>query len=321
MFEKLRGEIMRDFVQKAFADFARKISISLLMTICFALFSVVINAQTTLVNYSFNDAVAGNPCNAGTVTTATGVTSTFTTSRDCATVAGVATTSAAFTPNTAGTAVSLSNFANGTTQFFQFQLSGVSSFQDYMLYIQLRGSGTGATSVTLQYSLNGTTFTDFQTFATTTTFAPYTFDLSSIAAIEGQSTVYFRFVGVNTTGATGTIGTFVIDNFQVQAVPVGPTAAGVNISGRVATESGQGIGRAKIMLFGGSLSEPVFAVTDSDGNYSFSDVPAGETYTLSISVKGYKFNRAIIVVNLNEDVTDAHFTGTLSKQRIRTPIE
>jgi hypothetical protein len=104
-------------------------------------------------------------------------------------------------------------------------------------------------------------------------------------------------------------------------ITVAPTAAGVRLSGRVVTESGDGIGRAKIMLFGGSLTEPVFAVTDFEGNYSFSDIPAGETYTLSISVKGYKFNQAIIVVNLNEDVTNAHFIGTSSKQRIRTPIE
>jgi len=102
--------------------------------------------------------------------------------------------------------------------------------------------------------------------------------------------------------------------------PAAPTAAGVSLSGRVATVSGGGIGRAKVILTGGSLTEPVHAVTDSDGNYSFHGIPAGETYVLSVFLKGYKFEQTNIVVNLNEDVTNAHFVGSANK-RTKVRIE
>ena len=100
-------------------------------------------------------------------------------------------------------------------------------------------------------------------------------------------------------------------------VTAAPTAAGVNLSGRVATETGRGIWRASIMLSGGSLENPVYAVTDFDGNYKFYDIPAGETYVLSVVVKGYKFNQTSILVNLNEDYDKANFIG-IPKQKTGT---
>lgn len=114
---------------------------------------------------------------------------------------------------------------------------------------------------------------------------------------------------------TAGIGTIQLDNLLINQIPAGPSAAGASLSGRVATESGRGIWRATLVLTGGTLEGPVYAVTDFYGNYNFNDIPAGETYALSVFVKGYKFNQTSIVVNLNEDVTDAHFIGT-PKQRI-----
>ncbi len=101
------------------------------------------------------------------------------------------------------------------------------------------------------------------------------------------------------------------------AAVAAPTAANVSLGGRVATESGRGIWRATVVLTGGSLEGPVYVVTDYEGNYKFYDIPAGGTYVLSVFVKGYKFNQTSIVVNLNEDFTEAHFTGT-PKQKIST---
>lgn len=302
---------MKNFNQRVFTTLANKIKFVSFLVICFVFLTLAVSAQTTIVNYNFNDAVAGSPCNPGTVTNASGSTSIFSTSAaSCTTPAGVATTGTAYAANTPGTAVSISNFANGGTQYFQFQLNGVSSFKDYLLYVQLRGSNTGATSVAVQYSLDGTMFTTFSNIMTTTSFAAYPVDLSAVDSIEGKPTIYIRLLGSNTAGTTGTTGTFAIDNFQIAATPTGSTAAGVNVSGNVVSQAGKGIWRASVILSGGSLKSPIHATTDFDGNFNFADVPAGETYIISVSVKGFKFDQTDIVVNLSEDFNQAHFVGT-----------
>jgi hypothetical protein len=219
---------MKDFSKNAFSGLARKIGIVSLMAICLALFSASANAQTVLVNYDFASAVAGTPCTASPLTTASGVTSTFTTGGTgggtCTTPAGTAATAPpAFVANAANQSVSLTSFLAGSSNFFQFQLSGVSSFENYMLFFQAQRSGTGPVNADVQYSTNGTTFTTFQTINPGNgVFAAFNIDLSSIPAIEGQPTVYFRIVG---SGGTGAAGTFRIDNFQVQAstIVVAPT--------------------------------------------------------------------------------------------------
>jgi hypothetical protein len=108
-----------------------------------------------------------------------------------------------------------------------------------------------------------------------------------------------------------------LDNILINPILAAPTAAGVSLGGQVSTASGRGIWRATVVLTGGSLEAPVYAVTDYEGNYNFYDIPAGETYVLSVFVKGYKFNQTSIVVNLDDDFTEAHFTGT-PKQKIGT---
>jgi hypothetical protein len=58
----------------------------------------------------------------------------------------------------------------------------------------------------------------------------FSYDLSSIAALDNQATTYFRLVDVSTTsangGAIGTAGTNRVDNFTVTAaVPEADTYA------------------------------------------------------------------------------------------------
>jgi len=186
------------------------------------IFDVSSPQATILVNYNFNDAIAGSmPCNPGTVTTTVGVSSIFTTSTGtCTTPTGTATTPTAFTQNAIGPAVSITGFAADATQFFQFQLGGqfLPRFGSYMVYFQGLRSGSGPSSATLQYSTDGTTFTNFQTVTVptnaTVTFDAFNFDLSSITALNNQPNVYFRIVG---SGGSSNNGTFRIDNFQVQA--------------------------------------------------------------------------------------------------------
>ncbi len=267
------------------------------------------NAQTLLVNYDFASAVAGTPCTAAPLTTATGVTSTFTTTTGtCTTPAGTASTAPpAFVANAASQSVSVTGFATGSSNGFLFQLSGVSSFQNYMLFFQAQRSGTGPVNADVQYSTNGTTFTTFQTINPGNgVFAAFSIDLSSIAAIENQPNVYFRVLG---SGGTGAAGTFRIDNFQVQAM--GMTSAGAVISGRV-TAGRRGALRELIMLSGGDLEEPIYTTTNGLGYYRFEDLTVGETYVLQVISKRYKFANPSIVVSLQDNITNADFSA-LSK--------
>lgn len=94
------------------------------------------------------------------------------------------------------------------------------------------------------------------------------------------------------------------------------TAASVNLGGQVLTVAGTGIGRALVTLTGGNLQNPLYAQTDLNGNYNFSDVEVGATYVLTVRAKGFSFTQTNLIINLNEDYTNANFTST-SKQRIR----
>jgi hypothetical protein len=282
----------------------------ILFSFVFAVFLLSAQAQTVLVNYDFASAVAGTPCTASPLTTATGVTSTFTTGGTgggtCTTPAGTAATSPpAFVANAANQSVSLTSFAAGSTNFFQFQLSGVGSFTDYMLFFQSQRSGTGPVNADIQYSTDGMTFTTFQTVNPGNgVFAAFNVDLSTITAIENQPTVYFRILG---SGGTGAAGTFRIDNFQVAAT--GVSAATVSVGGRVTNASGYGIGGVVVSIDGGSLSEPIYARTSPFGYYSFEGIPAGQAYVVTVSSKRYTFNPPSRVIVVQDSVGDADFVS------------
>ena len=276
----------------------------------FAVFLLNAQAQTVLVNYDFASAVAGTPCTASPLTTATGVTSTFTTGGTgggtCTTPAGTAATAPpAFVANAANQSVSLTSFAAGSTNFFQFQLSGVGSFQDYMLFFQSQRSGTGPVNLDVQYSTDGMTFTTFQTVNPGNgVFAAFNIDLSAVTAIENQPTVYFRLVG---SGGTGAAGTLRLDNFQVAAT--GVSAATVSVGGRVTNASGYGIGGVMLSIDGGSLSEPIFARTSPFGYYTFEGIPAGQVYVITVSSKSYTFNPPSRAITVQDSVSDADFVA------------
>jgi hypothetical protein len=111
----------------------------------------------------------------------------------------------------------------------------------------------------------------------------------------------FAFVG-----GTGTIQ---LDNVQINVLA--PTAAGATIGGRITSTNGRGIRNVRIMLAGGSLTEPIYATSTSFGYYQFPQVPSGETYVLQILSKKYVFDSSSIVINLTEDLTETNFTGQL----------
>ena len=201
-------------------SFLRNLCVFSLTAFCFALLSTTAKAQFVVVNYDFATAsvTATSPCTVTPKSVAGNVTATLTTSTgNCTTFAtGRATvTPPAFVVNAANQAISINNAV--TQQYYQFQLSGagLSTASNYMVFFQTSRSNTGPPNGVLQYSTDGINFTDFMTFTVPTAFDDgIAFDLSGITALNNQTNIYFRIAA---SGASGTAGTFRIDNFQVQA--------------------------------------------------------------------------------------------------------
>ena len=110
-------------------------------------------------------------------------------------------------------------------------------YDSLLLTIEQTSSGTGPRDFKLQYSLNGTSYTDISTYQvpyfvpTTTAYAwassstnyqtqsAFSFDLSSLTQIHNQSLVYFRLVNTTTNallgGAVLPAGTSRVDNITL----------------------------------------------------------------------------------------------------------
>ncbi len=88
--------------------------------------------------------------------------------------------------------------------------------------------------------------------------------------------------------------------------------AGVSISGRLTTPSGQGIKNVKVSLSDGGLPVPMVAVTGPFGYYQFDNVPTGATYTISITAKRFVFTPSF------RSVTP--FTNSVNNDFISDPL-
>jgi glucose/arabinose dehydrogenase len=84
------------------------------------------------------------------------------------------------------------------------------------------------------------------------------------------------------------------------------TLAQVSVSGRVSTPSGQGL-RNAIVILTDAQGVRRTATTSSFGIYQFDDVATGQTYTLSVSSKRYRFTPRI--ENISNQVSNIDFVG------------
>jgi len=75
-----------------------------------------------------------------------------------------------------------------------------------------------------------------------------------------------------------------------------PTAANVTVSGRVFAAEGSPLRGARVTINDGA-GHMLTAITNSFGYYSFASVPAGTSYLLSSSAKGYTFTPRVVTVN------------------------
>lgn len=158
----------------------------------------------------------------------------------------------------AGAATYTSPAGNGTTKsfsantwavgdYYQFQASSV-GFQGISLSFDQTSSTTGPIGYSLDYSINGTSFTTFTGYtvrtnganannagtgvatsggwssSTTQTGFSYLFDLSSVSSLDNQANIYFRLVDVGSINAQGNTvpatGTDRVDNFTITAIAV-----------------------------------------------------------------------------------------------------
>ena len=141
--------------------------------------------------------------------------------------------------NASSKALSASKWA--VNDYFQFQTSTV-GYSNIQLMVDAVSSGTGPKNFDIQYSTDGTSFTD-STLAyvaranaaemmTGNSFwdsaGPvqledrHSFDLSTITALNNQSAVYFRFIDNSTTSANGATvapaGTSRVDNVTITGI-------------------------------------------------------------------------------------------------------
>ena len=99
-----------------------------------------------------------------------------------------------------------------------------------------------------------------------------------------------------------------IDNLSVTAFG-GSTAAPASVAGRVREASGQGIPRIRVMLIGGSLEEPIYAVTNAFGFYRFDNVETGEAYVVRAQSRRHVFANPSIFVNLGDNISGLDFVA------------
>ena len=149
--------------------------------------------------------------------------------------------------------------AGDKTRGVQFNVSTV-GFQDVTVSYDLRHSNTSSRYELFQYSLDGTSFTDFSTFDGNkgdTWFNGRTIDLSSITGADNNANFAFRVVSTfapgtsayaasSPTGTYGTAGTWRFDMVTLNAVTAVPEPttyamllAGLALMGTIARRRSQ----------------------------------------------------------------------------------
>jgi hypothetical protein len=166
-------------------------------------------AQTTISNMDFNSASA-YPV---TGTVASGITASLNSSEAFQTYTGAATGTSAFVQNTtAGNAIAMTNSSGTNSRYFILALSGSSlaEYQGLQIYLQSQRSSTGATTINIATSTDGSNYTTQSTnISVPTSFGE---SIISLTGLNGASTVYIK---LEASGASST-GTLRIDNLEVQ---------------------------------------------------------------------------------------------------------
>jgi hypothetical protein len=104
-------------------------------------------------------------------------------------------------------------------------------------------------------------------------------------------------------------GGYLIDFITPGRLNLAPSAASAFVSGRVLGSNGRGLRFVTVMITGNGLPEPLYATTNMFGRYQFEDIPVGETYVLHAFSKRYTFDQSSLVINVNDNISNADFIG------------
>ena len=93
-----------------------------------------------------------------------------------------------------------------------------------------------------------------------------------------------------------------------------PTAAMAVVSGRVKTADGRGIRNVYVTITF-PTGETLTTASSTLGYYSFTEIPSGATYVISVAAKRYAFSQPSQVRQIMEDATDVDFIADAVEQR------
>jgi lysophospholipase L1-like esterase len=120
---------------------------------------------------------------------------------------------------------------------------------------------------------------------------------------NAANTTYFVGDGIHTNNA----GQAVIAGIFADAIPtIGAASLVVTIGGRVLTANSRGISNLTLTLTD-EVGNTRTTTTDSSGFYSFSNVPAGENYIITVKAKRYTFTQSSQMLTASDNVTDVNF--------------
>ncbi len=152
----------------------------------------------------------------------------------------------------------------------------------------------------------------------------FTITQSVIAAGGGQNSSGGTFavagtIGQAVAGQTTSNPPFAVNSGFWTPLNLNPTAAGVTLGGRVTTANGAGIRNVGVTLTSADGTTQTVA-TGAGGSYTFSDVAAGEIYTISVFAKRYRFAQSSQVHSATADFLNINFVAETSVNIPLTPI-
>jgi hypothetical protein len=81
------------------------------------------------------------------------------------------------------------------------------------------------------------------------------------------------------------------------------------ISGRIVSALSRGIRNARVTLSGGGLAQPIEVLSGRHGFYTFSNLPTGQTYAVTVSARRFILTPNSRSVPLETSIRSINFTG------------
>lgn len=168
---------------------------------------------------------------------------------------------------------------------------------------------TGGTTQTITWDVNGSNAEAANVSISLSGDGGQTFPLTLVASTPNDGSHTITVPNVNTAQARikiQAVGNIFFDvndvNFQITS----PTAAAVEVKGRVFSSAGAAVSNARV-----SMTDPNgttrTVMTNSFGHFRFENVEAGRTYNFQIKHKRLQFSPQL--VNVDDNIADLNFTA------------